>query len=464
VDELRVAMAAEDWATALARALASWRELRAPELAELIDVVGARCAPPVPASRRELHAWWLRHARGYDPTAVSALVATAGEQAWRTPPNGWAELVKRQPNNPVIAQLVGPHAELLAARPWMMTEAHRVERLAVLLPWPDDPRTATLLARWFVEAPISWIRPCDDSARAFYTLIAERLIALADVRVLGRIEALVAEPRAKTPELRAHQSELARRIVAELATPAALDEPTRAQLVAWCAPRQPPPRTLDEDALWAEVARNPDDTGARLVLADALLEHGDPRGELIAIQCSPTTPTTGFQSRQLIARHWDAWLGDVALVLDQRGCEFHRGMLEVVRVGQRATPEWAFTKVRGHRELACVRVVRPSYRMTPAQYLGFVRDLPRPPQRLGVTHAVVEQLAGLPPVTELEYDHARFRYPRVELLRTLELVARVMPDLEELEIHVQPRDAGAASAAIPAIRALFPRLEHLQIE
>jgi uncharacterized protein (TIGR02996 family) len=39
------------------------------------------------------------------------------------------------------------------------------------------------------------------------------------------------------------------------------------------------------EALWARVYAQPDDEEARRVLADALLERGDPRGELIAVQC-----------------------------------------------------------------------------------------------------------------------------------------------------------------------------------
>jgi uncharacterized protein (TIGR02996 family) len=39
------------------------------------------------------------------------------------------------------------------------------------------------------------------------------------------------------------------------------------------------------NALWDEVLKRPDDDEPRLVLADWLQQHGDPRGELIALQC-----------------------------------------------------------------------------------------------------------------------------------------------------------------------------------
>jgi len=470
VEQIRAAIAAHDWATALTLALAQWRDTRAPELADLVDMLGARCpVPPAPTTSRELHAWWMRHARTYDPTTVTALAATASDRAWRTPAGAWSELRQRYATSPVIAHLIEPHAELLVTRPWAMNEANRIERLAALVAWPDDPRTAAVLARWFVEAPISWLRPCDDSARAFYELLADRIIALGDVRVTDRIAAIIDEPRAKTPELRAHQSELARRVVTELAGRATteLDDAARDQIRAWCgAQRTTAARSADEAALWEQVARDPDDIGVRLVLADRLLEHDDPRGQLITIQCGTPTPTSGYQARRLVTRHWTDWLGDLALVLDPNGSEFQRGMLEVVQVGQRGTPEWAFGKVSHHRELACVRVVRPSFRMTPAQYVQFVLDLPRLPQRLGVTHAVVEALLPRAPwaIPEVEYDHERFRYPRVELARTLELLSRAVPALEELTVREQPRDSAAARELVPHIRELFPGLEHLVIE
>ena len=41
---------------------------------------------------------------------------------------------------------------------------------------------------------------------------------------------------------------------------------------------------MDLEALYHNVYENPGDDRRRLVLADALLERGDPRGELITLQ------------------------------------------------------------------------------------------------------------------------------------------------------------------------------------
>jgi uncharacterized protein (TIGR02996 family) len=43
---------------------------------------------------------------------------------------------------------------------------------------------------------------------------------------------------------------------------------------------------LTKEPLFAEVLARPDDEAPRLVLADRLIEAGDPRGEFIQLQCA----------------------------------------------------------------------------------------------------------------------------------------------------------------------------------
>jgi uncharacterized protein (TIGR02996 family) len=70
------------------------------------------------------------------------------------------------------------------------------------------------------------------------------------------------------------------------------------------------------DELFARVYAAPDAVDVRLVLADALLEAGDPRGELIALQHArrtstrPDAPTK--RERELLKRHAREWLGRIA--------------------------------------------------------------------------------------------------------------------------------------------------------
>jgi len=65
-----------------------------------------------------------------------------------------------------------------------------------------------------------------------------------------------------------------------------------------------------ESELFAAVYEAPDDDGPRLVLADFLLERGDPRGELLSLQLSGAR-TKDAESRALaiIRKHQKAWMG-----------------------------------------------------------------------------------------------------------------------------------------------------------
>ena len=107
-------------------------------------------------------------------------------------------------------------------------------------------------------------------------------------------------------------------------------------------PRRKPRREID--ALYAQIYARPGDDGLRLVLADALLELGDPRGELIALQCqaSPTAQTTAREAA-LLRKHATAWLAPLAAMIrtqrlrDPRGKpRFRRGFLAVATVEGRS--------------------------------------------------------------------------------------------------------------------------------
>jgi hypothetical protein len=56
----------------------------------------------------------------------------------------------------------------------------------------------------------------------------------------------------------------------------------------------------------------PPEIAARQVLADALLEHGDPRGELINLQTSPPNKASLARQRALLKQHEKTWLGQLA--------------------------------------------------------------------------------------------------------------------------------------------------------
>ncbi len=79
------------------------------------------------------------------------------------------------------------------------------------------------------------------------------------------------------------------------------------------------------------VLAAPDDDDPRLVLADALLERGEPRGELIALQCRSAGPTEGEAAEReasLLQRHWRRWSAPARAVA--RRWRFARGFVDSV--------------------------------------------------------------------------------------------------------------------------------------
>lgn len=87
------------------------------------------------------------------------------------------------------------------------------------------------------------------------------------------------------------------------------------------------------DAAWDAVLSSPDDDQALLVLADALMERGDPHGELIRLQL-----TGDEAAAEHIATHATELLGDESY-LDLWSPQFSRGFLEQVHVAMAAELE-----------------------------------------------------------------------------------------------------------------------------
>lgn len=73
------------------------------------------------------------------------------------------------------------------------------------------------------------------------------------------------------------------------------------------------------DSLLASIVEAPGDDAPRLVLSDLLDQRGDPRGELIAVQCAisraagPPDPALLLRERELLGSHGRRWLGELGL-------------------------------------------------------------------------------------------------------------------------------------------------------
>ncbi len=107
---------------------------------------------------------------------------------------------------------------------------------------------------------------------------------------------------------------------------------------------------MTEELLEAIYA-SPDDDAPRLVYADALLERGDPRGELIVRQCR------GDAASDLVEQYGDAWLGELAGVV--MTATYERGFLARVTIRE-PRDDKAIAALVGHPLWRTVRKLRGS--------------------------------------------------------------------------------------------------------
>lgn len=398
--DLRVAIEAADWPRALALALAAWRSSRAPVYADLIDRIAQHVADDPP---------FLRH--------LEKLGRRLGER-----------------------------------------QLFEAVALAGASPHDDDPRVAKQLAAWFASASIGWRYAHETETLWFYQQVAEQLVRLRDVRVIPVIERVLAEPHGKTLPLRDHQRALATRIVDALAD-VALNTPPLAnagEIARWCPSPAAPAMTRDEHELWREAIESDD---ARLVLADYLLERGDRRGEVITLA---QRPDTAVRASELLAQHWDRWMGDLALVLDRGNCTFVGGVLQIATVGIYNTPEWAYAKAAAHRELATVRIVRPGWNASEKGYLAFLRALTQVPPRVRFTATMLDGRTPWPiDHLELVTNLPDLRTPLVDVLA---LAAPTMPGVTRIDFPIPGELDLATIAALRELPRLFPALVRVRVD
>ncbi len=481
MDDLLAALTAGDWPLALDHALAAWRETRDPELAELIDRITAKIELPKPAGRvpAEDQLWWVQRGRDntYTPDSVDVggLLAVLGHRADFL--DAAIDAVRsrwvNEPRNPLTIHLG-------TSNRW---PSNFQERVAILLQWPDDPRVAKAV----VDIASSSRCPHAHGILAMYEMLADRVAELGDVRVLDKLSAMASEPRANQEVLRRLQLAFASRAIAGFTKREAHRE--AGPLLADCLsllpvppPPAPPPPRLQIDALWHEVAANPDDVGVRAVLGDALVEAGDLRGDVIVLQCNARTPNRPLRGsnrgaydgrvKTLLRTRWEEWFGDLALILPRRACEFRCGMLEVVTVGLASSPEWAFSKAHGHRELACIHTVRPGW-ITTDNFVAFIRGLRRFPKTLGVTGVdVIEKLGNLEGLETVEMMRSPVTGPNDRplpdwtagpLREALAKLAVARPGLKDLIVR-DHTIARMFAGLRREVRMMFPALRRLAVD
>ena len=116
----------------------------------------------------------------------------------------------------------------------------------------------------------------------------------------------------------------------------------------------------DEASLIVDCAAAPDDDRPRLVYADFLQQRGDPRGELIAVQCALELARTADddvlavklakRSRKLLDEHEVQWVAGARSVLP-RAMKFRRGFIEHAALDDADELGRVMTKLRPHAPL-----------------------------------------------------------------------------------------------------------------
>jgi uncharacterized protein (TIGR02996 family) len=228
------------------------------------------------------------------------------------------------------------------------------------------------------------------------------------------------------------------------------------------------------DPLLVAIAAAPDDDAPRLVYADRLLADGDPRGELIALQCA------GRDATRLLAKHGKAWLAELGL--DGADAIWARGFLDTVsldvELARRAWPRLLAEpglraiELRGDpgpiADVIGAHGLPRALRRLSGEELSVARDGDRVDASLGEPR---ERVGCLLPVLDRLLDGARALALRMPPGRTdadpiLDVIAR-HPTLRALAIEADPAITNAitwiATSRLGDALAALPALEELRL-
>jgi uncharacterized protein (TIGR02996 family) len=207
----------------------------------------------------------------------------------------WLERAQRHAGDP-------RELPVLLAEPWT-PEVDELERLRFLDAWSPDPLLATALHR---RLRIAWVPAAMPTTRE----VRHRTLALFFKQRDPRFDQDVHTRPSLGPQ---SQEELER-----LAPRARLRRAHEA-------------RTAE---LLAAVHASPDRDEPRLVYADWLAAHGDPRGEFIVLQLQRARSGGEVTAREheLLERHEFEWAGDIHPALGLGARTFERGFLSAASV------------------------------------------------------------------------------------------------------------------------------------
>jgi len=284
-------------------------------------------APMARARTKQSALGHLEDARAAIVAERFAAARDALVEAWR---------VRRSPALAALVELVAERAPDELATSLASALASRVgptlERV-IALRGIDDPRVSGFALATLGRMPFA----AASSADLLRELL-DRVTALRDPRLCDHRQTIAISVRMQRMPVRTDLHRRLERAVAgvrDLVTePSAAEATLEAELDRRLDRLRSPARTAA--SLVAEVYAEPDDDAPRLVLADLLLERGDPVGELIALQLERGDRKPSKREHELLAKHGRGWLGTLAPILGWRRpssrTEIRRGFLAVADI------------------------------------------------------------------------------------------------------------------------------------
>jgi uncharacterized protein (TIGR02996 family) len=240
--------------------------------------------------------------------------------------------------------------------------------------------------------------------------------------------------------------------------------------------------TQTNPELEARILANPDDLSAYLVYSDWLTEHGDPRGELIAVMAklheTPKVAELEARQKKLIEDHGADWLGEFAKSPSKEvSFSWRLGFLDSVHFGP---PENDYGTLEGIPEMISAFLKMPGAAFTRSIYVGSIDYDDYPTSWQPTIDALKD--GGVPKglktleinrggywdISSTELGDLSPLYPQLKKLESLTIEMGDMnfgekldiPSLKELVI----RTGGLKYANLEAIaRGDWPNLELLQI-
>jgi uncharacterized protein (TIGR02996 family) len=302
-------------------------------------------------------------------------------------------------------------------------------RLEAMATWPSDPRIDRWIAERYNEVPYT-----STGARPWWT----RLLPLASRIIDPAASEALAQARTKRGQhdwVREYLDRI-RTQIGEVADPPLAAE-TRAAIASLEKAATPKQHKHADTAaeLLAAVLAKPDDEQARLVLADALMELGHPRGELIALQLEGTrrelTAAEKKREKEIIKSHRVELLGTLDGAIKPE-CTFAKGFLTRAALRQDGS---------GKTEAAIAKCAGDPLWSTVEHLEG--------PEDWDITrHPVMRSLRSIRS-TDVDTEWLA-KHPRLEVIageklgdKWLPLLDRGFPALRELEVttyvqHVAP--------------------------